>query len=82
MTLNAHKIREEAKRLLTAPVDTASLAAFRFLFGLMMTAAMVRFLARGWVTQFYIEPAFHFTYPGFGWIPPGRGMGCTRILSS
>jgi len=75
MTLNANKIREGARRLLTAPVDMASLAAFRFLFGLILAAAMVRFLARGWVTQFYIEPAFHFTYPGFGWITPWPGHG-------
>jgi len=75
MNSYAHKIREGARRLLTAPVDMASLAVFRCLFGLMMTAAMVRFLARGWVTQFYIEPAFHFTYPGFSWVTPWPGHG-------
>jgi vitamin K-dependent gamma-carboxylase len=59
-----------AARLLAAPVDIASLAAFRILFGLLMAAAMVRFLAKGWVTMLYVEPNFHFYYPGFEWIHP------------
>src|ERR1043166_4975489 len=57
-------------RIVSTPVDIASLAAFRFLFGLMMAVAMVRFLAKGWVRQFYVAPGFHFTYPGFAWIRP------------
>jgi vitamin K-dependent gamma-carboxylase len=59
-----------AGRLLTAPVDIASLAAFRILFGLLMAAAMVRFLAKGWVTLLYVEPKFYFYYPGFAWVHP------------
>jgi vitamin K-dependent gamma-carboxylase len=51
-------------------VDIASLAAFRILFGLLMFAAMIRFLAKGWVRELYVDPVFHFTYPGFGWIRP------------
>jgi vitamin K-dependent gamma-carboxylase len=68
--MSTQKFREAVGRFITSPVDIASLAAFRFLFGLMMAAAMVRFLAKGWVTQLYVEPKFHFTYPGFGWIHP------------
>jgi len=64
------KLREILNRLVALPVDIASLAAFRFLFGFLMAAAMVRFLAKGWVRQLYVEPAFHFTYPGFEWIRP------------
>ena len=64
------KLREALARVVTLPVDIASLAAFRILFGLLMAAAMVRFLAKGWVAQLYVEPAFHFTYPGFEWIRP------------
>lgn len=55
------------------PVDIAALAAFRFLFGSMMALAMVRFIAKGWVSELYVEPAFHFTYPGFGWVHPWPG---------
>lgn len=35
-----------------------------------MAIAMARFLAKGWVSQLYVEPAFYFTYPGLGWIHP------------
>ena len=58
------------------PVDIASLAAFRILFGLLMAAAMIRFLAKGWVNELYIRPKFHFPYDGFGWVHalPGGWM--------
>jgi vitamin K-dependent gamma-carboxylase len=59
--------------LIESPVDIASLAAFRFLFGLVMAAAMVRFLCKGWVRQLYVEPAFYFPYTGFEWIHPWPG---------
>src|SRR6266496_1464652 len=67
------KLREALARLVTMPVDIASLAAFRILFGLLMAAAMVRFLAKGWVGEFYVAPVFHFPYPGFEWIRPWPG---------
>ena len=56
--------------LLSAPVDIASLAAFRILFGILMTAAMLRFLANGWVQKLYLTPSFHFPFPGLEWIHP------------
>lgn len=46
----------------------ATLAAFRILFGLLMLISMIRFLAKGWVYKFYIEPKFHFKYYGFSWV--------------
>lgn len=55
------------------PVDIASLAAFRIMFGLLMAAAKLRFIAKGWVQQLYLEPSFHFPYPGFEWIRPWPG---------
>ena len=45
------KLRQVITGLVERPVDIASLAAFRFLFGLLMAAAMVRFLAKGWVRE-------------------------------
>jgi len=47
-----------------------SLAVFRILFGLLMAAAMLRFMANGWVDELFLQPKFHFPYPGFGWIRP------------
>jgi vitamin K-dependent gamma-carboxylase len=56
--------------LFTAPVDIASLVAFRFLFGVLMAGAMVRFMAKGWVYTLYVQPRFYFSYPGFHWVHP------------
>ena len=53
-----------------APVDIASLAAFRILFGLVMCAGLVRFLATGWIEPMYGEPHWFFKYPGFSWVEP------------
>lgn len=58
-----------------APVDAASLAAFRILFGLAALLVVGRFFAYGWIGELYIEPAHHFTYPGFGWVQPWPGWG-------
>lgn len=54
------------------PVDGAGLAVFRILFGLMMSAGLVRFMANGWIERFYGGPAFFFKYWGFAWVavPP------------
>jgi vitamin K-dependent gamma-carboxylase len=58
------------RRRLEAPVDVASLAAFRALFGAMMFLGVVRFAARGWIRDFYLTPTHFFTYPGLGWVRP------------
>ncbi len=55
------------------PVDAASLAAFRVLFGCVMFASSVRFLANGWVERFFIEPEFHFTYAALPFLRPWPG---------
>jgi hypothetical protein len=60
-------------RWFRAPTDIASLAAFRVLFGLVMAGGMIRFLAKGWVTEIYLRPQFHFPYPGFEWVRPWPG---------
>lgn len=59
-------VRERA----TDSVDISSLAAFRVLFGLMMFVGTVRFMAYGWVDQFFVQPDYFFHYWGFEWIEP------------
>jgi vitamin K-dependent gamma-carboxylase len=56
-------------------VDIASLAAFRILFGLLMCGAALRFILKGWIEPLLLAPAFHFTYPGFGFVRPWPGAG-------
>jgi len=53
-----------------ARVDGAWLAAFRVLFGLAMCVSMLRFIAYGWIDEFFLKPAFHFKYWGFAWVEP------------
>jgi vitamin K-dependent gamma-carboxylase len=57
------------------PVDIASLAAFRIIFGTVMLASCVRLLASGWIETMYLEPRWFFTYPGFDWVRPWPAWG-------
>lgn len=50
--------------------DTAPLALFRILFGLLMLWSIIRFAANGWIEKLYIEPTFFFSYYGFEWVQP------------
>jgi hypothetical protein len=50
--------------------DGASLAAFRFLFGMLLAGSVVRYFASDWVDRFYVQRSFHFTYWGFDWVRP------------
>lgn len=60
---------------LFAPVDVASLAAFRILFGALMLVAVARFFVHGWIATYFIEPRNFFTYYGFAWVKPWPGIG-------
>lgn len=53
------------------PIDPASLAAFRVLFGLLMLVSAGRFFANGWIDRFFVQPGFHFKYWGFAWVKAG-----------
>lgn len=55
------------------PVDIASLVYFRIGFGLIMLLEVWRYLDRGWVRRYWIDPEFHFTYYGFDWVKPLPG---------
>ena len=57
------------------PVSPQSAAVFRVAFGLLGVAAVIRFAANGWIDELYIEPAYHFSYYGFGWVKPWPGWG-------
>lgn len=65
----------------TQPVHIAPLALFRIIFGGMMLASMIRFLAKGWVSQQYLEPTFFFTYWGFSWVKPLGETGMYLVFA-
>lgn len=69
MTDRSGRLRALA-RAATTPVDIASLAAFRIIFGTVMFAGILRFLATGWIEKMYGEPSWFFSYAGFGWVRP------------
>ncbi|MEX1003198.1 MAG: HTTM domain-containing protein [Crocinitomicaceae bacterium] len=50
-------------------VSAAPLAVYRIGFGLLMLFSTIRFISKGWVQEIYIDPAFHFSYYGFEWLP-------------
>ncbi|MEO7035181.1 MAG: HTTM domain-containing protein [Polyangiaceae bacterium] len=57
-------------RALDRPVDAASVAAFRILFGGLMVLSTVRFFGRGWIAEDYAKPHWFFPYWGFAWVHP------------
>lgn len=57
------------------PVDIASIAIFRILFGAILFWEVCRYFSYGWVRSFYIDPEFYFKYFGFEWVHPWPGVG-------
>lgn len=50
--------------------SAAPLVVFRMMFGLLMVASIVRFWAKGWIEELYLNPSYHFTFYGFEWVKP------------
>lgn len=65
----------ELRAWLSRPVDAASLHAFRRLFGLLMFVSVLRFAARGWIADIYIDPPVHFPFWGLDLLRPWPGVG-------
>lgn len=66
---------ERLQRRAARPVDIASLAALRILFGTLMGASTLRFLLSGWVPVLFEQPRFFFKYAGFAWVQPWPAWG-------
>ena len=64
---------QNTARFLFKPVNSAPLVIFRIIFGALMLFGSLRFISKGWVSELYIDPEFHFTYLGFDWIKPLPG---------
>lgn len=60
-------------RRLFEPVDIASIVAFRITFGAILMWEVYRYFDHGWIDRYYVDPTFHFTYLGFGWVEPWPG---------
>ncbi|PUZ22576.1 HTTM domain-containing protein [Chitinophaga costaii] len=57
-------------KYVTQPVHIAPLAVLRMVFGAVMFISTARFMANGWVKDFFITPTFHFPFYGFEWVRP------------
>lgn len=80
LAMRASASYERVIACLTRPVDLAWLAAFRFCFGAVMAISMARFLAYGWIDNFFVNPRFHFKYWGFGWVEPLPAAGMYAVF--
>lgn len=61
--------------MLFAPMEIAWLVFFRIAFGGIMLWEVWRYFDMDRIRRYYVEPHFHFTYYGFGWVQPWDGDG-------
>ncbi len=52
-----------------------SIVVFRIAYGLIMLWELIRYIDKGWIKKYYIDPQFHFTYEFFDWVKPWSGNG-------
>lgn len=50
--------------------SAAPLAVFRIVFGLLLFGSVVRFWAKGWIYDLYIQPKYFFSFYGFEFVKP------------
>ncbi|HXO75246.1 MAG TPA: HTTM domain-containing protein [Puia sp.] len=48
----------------------APLAVLRIAFGAILFISTLRFILKGWVDEFYVQPGVHFPFYGFEWLHP------------
>ncbi|MDB4972254.1 MAG: Vitamin K-dependent gamma-carboxylase [Myxococcaceae bacterium] len=68
MLRRREQVLRELGDKLRAPIDAASLIAFRCLFGLLMFGAIVRTWQKGIVAHAFVEPSYFFPYYGLSWV--------------
>src|ERR1700744_431346 len=59
----------------------APLAVLRITFGGIMLVSVIRFILKGWISAFYIQPQFHFTFYGFDWVKPPGATGMYLLFA-
>lgn len=57
------------------PIDIGLIVVFRVIFGSVMLFEVGRYFTKGWIDSHFVDPGFHFTYYGFGWVRPWAGNG-------
>src|ERR1700733_4816910 len=64
------KLIDKLWRRFSSEKHIAPLVVLRMAFGLVMLFSTVRFMAKGWVHDFYVAPKFYFPFYGFEWVRP------------
>ena len=72
--------RPAQPRLAEAGDARDSLAFARVTLGLLVVVSLLRFVARGWVRDFYITPRYFFGYYGFEWLHPLPGWAMYALF--
>jgi len=65
----------EFKSKMFGSVDVAILVYFRIIFGSIMLWEVIRYFGNDWISAYWIEPAYNFTFYGFDWVKPLPGDG-------
>jgi vitamin K-dependent gamma-carboxylase-like protein len=60
----------------------APLAVLRMAFGTIMLISTIRFIAKGWIYDFYIAPKFYFPFYGFEWIKPLPAIAMYMVFAA
>ncbi|HVD98290.1 MAG TPA: HTTM domain-containing protein [Cytophagaceae bacterium] len=74
------RIREALYNAFEKQTSIAPLAILRMVFGAILFISILRFILKGWVTDFYISPKFYFTYYGFEWVKPLDATGMFALF--
>ncbi|NUP11973.1 MAG: HTTM domain-containing protein [Polyangiaceae bacterium] len=72
---------DRAARGLSRAVDPASLVAFRVALGGLVAVASIRFVAKGWVAEHFVDPRHYFPYWGFEWVRPVSASGMYAVYA-
>ncbi|WP_339814882.1 HTTM domain-containing protein [uncultured Imperialibacter sp.] len=70
-----------AQSIFSGHESIAPLVIFRMLFGILMALSTIRFAAKGWISELYIEPRYFFTFYGFEWVKPLPGIGMYFVFA-
>ncbi|UAY51511.1 HTTM domain-containing protein [Ferruginibacter albus] len=75
------KIKNIINKYFFNPAHIAPLVVFRIIFGIVLFISTLRFICKGWITEFYVKPKFHFPFYGFEWIHPLSSTGMYTLYA-
>ncbi|MGV7221100.1 MAG: HTTM domain-containing protein [Nitrospinales bacterium] len=77
----SYKALSTLSNFLMRPVDSSSLGAFRFLFGILLAWKTLRLIMSGSINSIYIDRKYLFAYEFFPWLEPLPGDGMHYLFA-